>query len=243
GRETLEEAKRRALISPSVELSQPWGVAAAFKAVHGMSLAEAAKVMGQAGRDLILENPGLILRQSVRDCYRTMFMPDSYYRVVPGETPPEMFDMDEAIAGVTRFAGPTTMEKYLPMDRRPTLTSPLRGRITRWYRRHIEKGSPVVGLLDTPYEEFMLFCLLGGLLSLRCPNRMFWIMLGVVVLAHVVCSAFLGGLHPRYAVPVHPLLHIFGAFALIRCVQFARWVPRAAVSLYVGRRVKPARSP
>lgn len=218
-RETLEEAKHRGLIPSDVRLGDKFRVNAAYRAVHGVSMAEAAKVMGQAAWDLIAENPGLILRRGVRYAYRSLFMPDLHYRVVPGEIPAEMFDMEEATRWTALYVGPRTMAKYLPLNDRPTLTSPLRGGITRWYREHVEKGSPILGLVDTPYEEFVLLCVLGGLLSLVQANRMVWMVPGLVVFCHVVCSAYLIETAPRWVVPVHPLLHVFGAFGLVRVGQ------------------------
>ncbi len=235
-RETLAEAKRRKLVSDRVGLGYTFTIKDAFRFVHGASMAEAADVMGQAGLDIILEHPKEVFVAGLRDAYWTLFIPDPYYRVVPGERPPGMFDVSEIIAELALGFTPATMEKYLPLHHRPTFASPVRGKIGRWYRQHIAKGTPVLGLADTPYEELVLVCVFGGLLSLAQPCRIVWLMLGFVVFCHVVVSSFLGGPYPRYAVPVHPLMHIFGALAVLRL-----WQGAVVLSVAVGsRRASPA---
>lgn len=237
-RETRAEARRRELPTRS-EPGDPFGVTDAFRLLHGMSMAEAADVMGQAGRDLLVQNLGTVLVRGVHHTYRTLVMPDVYYRFVPGERPEKMCQPLEVASWISQRAG-ETMDRYLPLKDTPTATSPLRGRMTRWYHRYIDKGPPVFGILDTPYEEFILLCALGGLLSLTRSDRMTWFIPGMVVFFHVVCQSYLGGVWPRYAVPIHPVMHIFGAFILVRLGKAALAMQRALVSRRVLRHASAA---
>ncbi|MCP4592582.1 MAG: glycosyltransferase family 39 protein [bacterium] len=213
---TLGEARQRKLVPDRVTVRDTFMVKDSFRLVHGISTAQAAEIMGRAGRELLTENPGLVLGRGVRYAYRTLFMPDLYYRVVPGEMPPEMFDMDAAMTELVSYAGPAAMAAYLPLHQDPTPTSSLLGRITRTYRRHVEQGPPPLGVLDTPYEEYVLLSVVGGLLTLCSASRWTWFLLGLIVGWHVVVSSYLGGASPRYAIPVHPVLHVFAAYTLWR---------------------------
>ena len=87
------------------------------------------------------------------------------------------------------------------------------------YHWRIEHGSPLLGLLDTPYEEYVLVFALGCVLAMRGPYRTTWMLLGCVIAGHLVASGFWLGPIPRYAIPAHPLMHIFEALALVQIVR------------------------
>jgi hypothetical protein len=87
------------------------------------------------------------------------------------------------------------------------------GRLTQAARDRMDKAAPIIGVMDTRYEEFILLCLLGGAVGLGRSSRAGWIVAASVIFIHVVVSSYLGGVWTRYTVPVLPLLYLGGAYA------------------------------
>ncbi len=234
-RSTFEEARRRGLIDETVSYRQAETVVDIYQQMHQTSLVDIAYLLERAGRDIMLQHPWLIMRRTFVHAYRTLLIPDALYRFQPGGSPGRdnrmregavTFAVDTYLPLVTRRAGAPVMSKYLPITNKPTILSSSWGRLTRWYHRRVERGPSLTGLADTPYEEFALLCILGGVVSLVSHNRAMWLLLGFIVTGHVMTTAFFQGTNPRYAVPLHPLLHVFGALSLTTGVDMAIGVIR-----------------
>ncbi|MFQ5461059.1 MAG: ArnT family glycosyltransferase [Phycisphaerae bacterium] len=182
-------------------------------------LLEIAQVMKKAGIDIMLEHPVEIVKNSILYTYRILLMPDEGYRMQPGG----QFRDGRLATGATIYANNTYLSalqgkisaekltRYLPFSSQPRSTTRAWARWTGWYHTRIEKGDPILGLLDSPYEEFMAISALG-LVMAACSRRRFgFLLLGFVVSYHAAGSAFMGGVQPRYVVPLHPILQILAA--------------------------------
>ena len=218
-RAALKQAKADGLLSPTVELREHYVINFAYRSVHGTSWFEAADVMNEAAMDLILDNKALILSHGVRHAYRSFIIPDPYYRVGLGVPQDELFDLEAARAQMSSLVGRETLDKYLPSPAQGPPASHFWSGWMRGHRRVVERGPSLTGVLDHPYEEFMWFCLLGGVASLAMPNRVTWLIPAMVIFLHIFISANLGGTIPRYAIPVHPFIFLFGAFACTGVVR------------------------
>ena len=231
-RECVAEARHRGLVRDWVEVPDVFWVKDAIRGVQGVSMAAAADLMGQAGCDLLREHLGAAMLHSVRHAWRTLVMPDTYYRVVPGYTPADMLEVQQDYGAIVLVAGAEFMAKYLPPEFRPTITSPHLAVVTRWYRQYVDGAWREHGWVRSPYEALAVMSVLGGLAAFTRKNWRLWLIAGAVVFAHVVVAAYLGGTSPRYAVPVHPLLQVFGALALVLAGRLAVRAGRRVVGFH-----------
>ena len=183
------------------------------------AMAKVSDLMGQAGIDLIREHPWTVAHGTLVDGYRMLMVPDSGYRMQPGApTNPGRLSPDGILFGVDTYAasvveriGRTETDRYLPVSNEARATTRLWSAMTSWYHRRIEKGAPVLGFADTPYEECVLLWVLGAVSTMMLRQRVSWLLVNVVIAYHVVGAAFCGGLQPRYAVPLQPLMHVLSA--------------------------------
>lgn len=194
--------------------TDPWAFEIAYRRLFDASISDAADILGSAARDLVAQNRLLMLTRGPRYAYRTMFMPDLYYLVVPGAMPDDMFDVRHEAARISRIVGPDRLERFLPLDTRPTATSAALGRVTHSIREQVDKAPPIAGFMSNRYEEFILLCVLGGAIGLVRANRVAWLIPAAAIVIHVVVSSYLGGVWTRYTVPVLPLVYLYGAFAI-----------------------------
>jgi hypothetical protein len=227
-KETVRMGHTLGITPPHLPDTDPWAFEIAYRRLFNASISDAADVLGNAARDLVAENRMLILTRGPSYAYRSMFMPDLYYLVVPGETPTDLFSPEKECERVSRIIGPDRLERYLPLDIRPTATSAALGRVTHTMRNRVDKAAPIVGLMDNRYEEFILLCVLGGIAGLVRSNRAAWLIPATVIVIHVVVSSYLGGVWTRYTVPVLPLIYLYGAFAIAGTLALA-WTAFLAV--------------
>ncbi len=219
-REAFEERREAGIVRQSETMRDTFQVLNAHSSKHGGTWSDSAVVMGEAARDMLWEHKLVVMRHGARYIYRTLFIPDPYYRVVPGVRALGVFDTTTETAAMSQYVGKTTLNRYFPfeasrhVDTEPTRTSPFMAKVAQWYRHRVDRGSPVLSLADTPYEAIIWLCVGGGIVSVFCRDRFHWLIVGFPIALHVIISSNLGGVMPRYAVPLHPLLAIFGAFAL-----------------------------
>ncbi|UCC30768.1 MAG: glycosyltransferase family 39 protein [Phycisphaerales bacterium] len=234
----VDEAIEQGHLAPDADFRQ-WGVVwRAYEKVRNVPLAESSAVIGQAARDLVMENLRPTLELTVRYSYWMIMVPDWWYRFHPGGTPGIVTETGECRADITaEIFDVATYEpmlshrihpydRYLPLTSEPRATTPLWSGIARWFYRHIQKGPPLVGLGDSPYEEFCWLCLFGMLVSLVTRARMTWLLVTGVVFLQVVVSAWLAGPTPRYAVPVAPLMLLYAALFIVAPVWLTAAVLR-----------------
>ncbi len=241
----VNEAIEHGHLAPDADYRQ-WGVVwTAYQVVRNVPLAGSSAIMGQAARDLIRENPGLYLNRTVRCAFWMVMVPDSFYRFHPGGAPgtvtaagesrrngeAEILDVATYEPMLRRWTDP--YRHYLSFDSEPRAATPLWSGIARWFHRHIEKGPPLFGLGDSPYEEFSLLCLVGMVVSLVTRARVTWLLITGVIFLQIFASAALGGPTPRYAVPVKPLMLLYAALlivGLIRLLAGTLRLRRAAIA-------------
>ncbi len=235
------KARRQNLIDPGIGFyDHPWGLwetAKAYRAIQGATYAETFAVMGAAGWDLMRENPWLIAKQTAPHIAGLVLKPDTAYLRQPGgETDPDR----KAVAMYGRLVrdrvGGQTMGEYLPLWSHPRFSTPVWAGITTWYHRHVEARPPLMGVLGSPYEEYVILGVMGAGLALVRRNRATWLILLVTAGAQIAVSAFLMGPLPRYAVPLHPMIHVLEALAIVTLAVAAAAVPLGLILRLFGRR-------
>ncbi len=179
---------------------------------------EVSALFHRAGMDLIREHPWRVAKGTIVDAYRMVMVPDNAHRMLPGApTISGRMDPNALTYGVDTYAASVlvrvggNVNNYVSFSNEPTSTTPALSSIVEWYHHRIERGAPLLGLVDSPYEELALLWVLGAGCSLALPWRTAWFLIHLVIAGHVLGAAFCGGVQPRYAVPLQPLTHVLSA--------------------------------
>jgi len=233
-RTVVAEARERGLIGGNTD-HRLWGpVWKAYEKVRGVGLADSSRIMGRAARDLIMENPLAVAGGTVRYALWMILVPDGFYRFHPGGAPGICGadgecrrDPHAAILSADTYEPmmrPWTRpyEHYLPLRSDATPLTPFWSGVSRWFYERVEKGPPILGIGDSPFEAFGWLCFFGMLISLFVPNRGCWLIVIAAIGLQIVVSAFLAGPTPRYAVPIRPLLLLFPAMPFLAIAQLVR---------------------
>ncbi|MFQ5415012.1 MAG: hypothetical protein ACE5E6_11190, partial [Phycisphaerae bacterium] len=226
----------------------------ACTATRGFTVSECYRIMGRAGWDILRGHPGRILRGSAVTAYRMFVMPDRAYRIVPGGAPGEagrfarqavMLSPDTYTPHVVDRVGSARMNRYMRVSGRAGGASDLWTGFARWYHATMERGRPMLGVADSPYEAFALMSVLGfGAGMVFGRHRAGWMILAAVVAYHVGVSSLIGSLEPRFVIPLHPVLHVAQGFFLVGVARWARrvvgmigvrWPGKAGAGVGAGR--------
>jgi hypothetical protein len=183
--------------------------------------------MGEANRDMMRAHPGFVFKNTLRYAYWMMMVPDSFYRFQPGGAPgvqtPSGEYVRESRAAIfdvstyTKLMEPwvTPYAQYVTLQTEATQSSPAWRELARWYYHNIEAGPSVLGIVDSPYEEFGWLCIIGMIAVLATRERYAWLAITGVIFLQIVPSAFLAGPTPRYAIPIKPLMVLYGAYVVV----------------------------
>ena len=225
-RQVVSEAKGTNGLDERADDGPAWTVWRAYHTVRGQSLKETSTILGQAARDALGADPIDLALRTGRYCMWMLLSPDSSYRYLPGGTKgeygkraqhAEVFDSGLYLDPFEPYLRPHI--EYLPLANEPGATTPLWTLIVRWFYRHIEKGPSILGLGDSPYEAFVLICVLGAFYSLLTRERATWAVVGAVVAVQIIPNAFVAGVGPRYAVPTHLVMKLLAAVLLAHLAQ------------------------
>ena len=94
------------------------------------------------------------------------------------------------------------------------------------FRSRIDLGPSPIGVRDSLYEEFVVFCLLGGLISvLRYRNGAAAIIV-LLVFFYIGVSAFFSGSQTRYVVVIKPILFIWAGVSVVAVLDSLALVAR-----------------
>lgn len=237
----VREAKSRGQLAADADEGLAWTVWQAYRDVDGRPLTESSTLLGRAAVDSLRADPIGMIANTIRESAWMVLTPDSSYRYHPGgakgmsgrrPSDAELFDSGLYLQSLDRPL--RAYAHYLPLE------SGDKHRVwwcavARWFYRHVEKGPPVIGIGDSLYEEIMLAFLLAGLLSLFTKERTMWAMVLAVVALQVVPSAFVAGVGPRYAVPIQPLIKLFGGLLIVTVVRVVWYSVRVPMSVWVAR--------
>ncbi len=228
----VEQAKEAGRLPVHADYRDRGTVIQAYRTMRGASFVESSAVMGRAARDLMLEYPGPILLGTVKYAAWMLLSPDPVYRFQPGGAPGKGGKRDPSadIYGIATYeSGPGSWEhvlrnyrRTLPLQTHPRKATPLWTAMARWFHRHVDRADSFFGLVDSPYEEFVVLCGLGGILSLFRRDRTAWILVALVVGSQIAISAFLSGPQPRYVAPIKPLMLLYFALGGVT-VSRAMW--------------------
>ncbi len=201
----------------------------AHQYVYKSTRSEAAYAVGAVGQEIMLATYTQALSHTPKHAYRTLFMPDTIYRFLPNGSPgtsgklaknATLFSAHSYANSVTQRTGHDTMQMYLPLKHSSNrFTKPWES-FCRWYRTRIELGKPLLGLLDTPYEEWMALSVIGCVISMIRRDRKLYLPLLYILAFHTVVTSFFGGALPRYIVPINSVLAIFTAIPINLAYEF-----------------------
>ena len=223
-RNVVEEAKQAGHLGASGSARRWWDVWCAYRNVRGESLAETSTAVTRAALDLAAEDWSQFAQDTITYAGRTLLMPDPTYRYQPrpdsvragvAAADDAILDISMFEPNVRRYMASEILEKYLPLHYDVAATTPLWTTIAVWAYDHIEAGPPIIGMGDSPYEEFAFLCAAGALLALGLRERWTWLLVSGIAFGQVIASALLAGTVPRYAIPVQPLLNLCAALLIV----------------------------
>ncbi len=242
-REVVAEAKRLGHIGPRADETLSRVVCRAYRSTRDASFAEACAALSRAAWDLLWAHPGAVADRTARYAVWMLLVPNSTYRFQPGGTKgyrsrpaidADIFDIGTYQSDPGPYGDALReFSRYVPLSTKPRPATPLWTAVARWFYRHIDAGPPILGRVDSPYEAYVLLCVFGGACSLLTRRRITWLLVGGVIVSQVLAAAFLGGLTPRYGVPIHPLMNLYAALVLVAVARAVAWPVRFSL-----RRVK-----
>lgn len=246
--QVVEEAKRNGSIAPDADFRDRATVIQAYHAVRGLPFAESSKVLGQAGRDIMLEHPWFITLGTLKYAAWMLLTPDPVYRFQPGGAPGRggKRDTEAPIYDIGTYAfGEGSWEPllrdyrhYIPLSTESRILTPWWTTLCLWFRTHVENGHSVAGLGDHLFEELLGLCILGGVISLFRRDRAVWLLVASVFSLHVFVSTLFGGSQTRYAAPVKPILWLYLSLLLVTILQALPSAVRILVRRSVGRKLE-----
>lgn len=223
----VDEAIAHGDLPPDASFRDRATVIDAYRKVRGVPFAVSSGVMGRAARDIMRENKIPIAANTIRYAYWMLLTPDPVYRFVPGGAPgvdgqkaakAEFFDIGTYSVHGAWDDVLTQNRNCLPLSTEPAVATPVMNAAVRFYREHVDDAPAILGLLDSPYEQWMVLTVLCGLMTLMTRRRGEWLIVATVIGLHVLVSAFLSGPQTRYVLPVRTLLLMYGAFGLCSLV-------------------------
>lgn len=221
----VAEAVERGLVDSGASFRDRLTVINSYRRVRGLSFAESTRLMGQAGVDVMFEHPRAVAINTIKYALWMLLSPDPVYRFVPGGEPgvdgqratgAEFYDVSTYSAGSGSWEETLRHHaSYLPLTRSPRVATKGFKNAMAAFRSRIDLGPSLIGFRDSPYEEFLVLCLIGGVVSVFVRGRSAAAILVLVFLSHVVVSSFFGGPQTRYVVAVKPILCIWGALGVV----------------------------
>jgi hypothetical protein len=203
----------------------------------GGGVPEAMSAISGAGWDLALLNPLHVPARTFPHLARALLTPDDAYRRQPnGEEltplkPLAVYDFSTMDEG-----SKPAFARYLVMRAEPGRASGIWAAYTRSYHTRFESRGGYLGLGGTPYAEWHLLGLLGLVFALIRRNRAIWCLLLLAAVGHVGLASFVHGGLPRNAVPVHPILHVFEALAVVEVLRGLAAIPAILLFKWSTRR-------
>jgi len=194
----------------------------AYQAVRGVPFAVSSGVMGEAARDIMKEQPEAIALNTLKYAYWMLLSPDPVYRFQAGGAPgidgqkdanAELFDIGTYAFGAGSWERVLKDHRHhLPLTADTKAATPFLQSAAEWYLRNVDAAPAILGVLDSRYEQWMVFIGLAGLLTMLTWRRTEWLVVAAVIALHVLASAFLGGPQTRYVLPIRTLLLLYAAF-------------------------------
>lgn len=242
----VDEAKQRGAIAADASYRDRGTVIKAYHAVRGSTFAQASAILGRAGRDLMLEHPWEIAVGTLRYSMWMLQSPDPVYRFQPAGAPGVNGKRDGSaeIFDITTYSrGPGSWEpvlrehkQYLPLKTAPPTAAAFWTDLNRRFYEQVDAAAPVGGVLDSRYEQFIVLCALGAVLSLLRRGQEAWLVIALVITGQVVVSALLGGPQTRYAMPIKPLILLYFALLATAAADLLRRFPGWCLSPAASRR-------
>jgi hypothetical protein len=220
-----------------------WTVWQAYRSVEDKSLKESSALLGRAAAETLWDDPLGMIAATIKYSAWMMLTPDSSYRYHPGGAKgvhgrrPDDADIFDSGLYLEPFDSQLrAYAHYLPVESGPKTATPAWAAIARWFYLHVEKGSAILGIGDSLYEELTLVFFFAGLLSLCTRERAAWMVVLAVVALQIVPSAFVAGVGPRYSVPIQPLMKLFGALFLVTMLRALWYAVRVLVGSLIAAR-------
>lgn len=211
----------------------------AYRQRHNCSWAEASSKLGEAAWVICKAHPWRVLVGTLRNAAHTLLKPDPVYL---RRSPAQMEAWSRA-----GIAFPSTVEYEADfLTRVQPQVGPLHFRVRRtdapistawtrlvWNFDRVFVRGPTPAWLpgDTWFETWVYFCLSGaGLMLLVDRRRIEWGLTLLAVGLPLAVSSFTPGEDPRFAVPLRPILHMWGTAAGAWAVRATRIAIQAATA-------------
>lgn len=234
----VDEAIAAGHLHPEADYRDRATVIKAYETMRGATYAESIKILGQAAKDIMWENPLPTAVDTLKYAYWMLLLPDPVYRFHPDTAPgingkkdvtATLYDVSTYSEGYGSWESVLINHRHhLPLTSQARWSTPLARTVATQFHKHIDTGAPLLGLMDSRYEQWMIFIGLSGAMTMLTRRRAEWLIVAGVVASHVLVSAFLSGPQTRYVQPVRPLLLMYAAFGLCLIVSLVRaaWVAR-----------------
>jgi len=170
------------------------------------ALPQISALLGEAGWDIMRAHPLAIVRGTLRNSWHILTVPD------PAGRMPQEAHVDFVVHRV----GAAALARYVPSgqlraDHESALlrSRPADNLANALYRR-LEGSLPLLPI--SPYELLILLALAGSVTVLAQRPQPPALLLLLVAAYHAIGAGFMGGLEPRYVVPLHPLLIVWAVY-------------------------------
>ncbi len=189
--------------------------------VHGCTLAEASNQLGLAVAPIFRLHVWDILADTPRQAAYLLLVPDEIHRYRPEAESlrlgaaggAEDWPSTAAFAQDVQRRLTEASGEWMPDPlRQASWISLLRSEVADAYDRFILRADPCPPLPgDTVFENWVWVCLLGALVALAGARRGMWAITLALVLLQVLPCAFAPGFDRRFAAPIRPVVHLWGA--------------------------------
>lgn len=221
-RETVDAALAAGIVRPGADYRQAGTVLDAYVGLNRAGYNDVCRTMKSLGIELILQHPARFIAQTLRFAAWSLLRPDSSFRFLPGGVPgrqlsdgsysraehAEVFDSATYAPMMARYFA--EYEDVLRFESRARLSTPAWSTFIASAHRLFEAEISLFGRATTSYELLILISVFGMAASLLFPGRGCVLVILSAVSIQVVLAALLVGPVPRYAVPIQPLVFLFG---------------------------------
>jgi hypothetical protein len=162
-------------------------------------LPRVSALLGEAGRDIARAHPRQLVTGTLHRARHILFTPDLIFQTIGRH---DVF--------VRQRVGAETIGQYFKFDERPDAPpGSFFARSVAALREFSARPWDFATQRITWHELVTALALLGGAVHVLFIRDRGAILIGLIVAYHVLGAAYLGGVEPRYTLPVQPLLGIW----------------------------------
>ncbi len=198
----------------------------AGRLINGWSYQESGNQMGRAAVCAVSARPWAFAKGSIVHAARSLLIPDPIYLagrttedgrfVDPTAPQPSVLREDF----LTRMAADARSRDLIPAPRTGPAW-PAWSAIAGCYEAWCVTADPVRPAAgDNLYENWVIWCCLGGVVVLATRRRLAWGVVALVVALQVVPPGIAPGATPRFVVPVRAWVDLWGVWLAVACLSW-----------------------